>query len=38
MGQINYLSTLKFVDAVVGNSSSGFIRGTIIQDWHNKYR
>ncbi len=25
MGQINYLSTLKFVDAVIGNSSSGLI-------------
>ena len=25
MGQINYLSTLKYVDAVIGNSSSGLI-------------
>ncbi|MBF0522465.1 MAG: UDP-N-acetylglucosamine 2-epimerase (hydrolyzing) [Candidatus Omnitrophica bacterium] len=25
MGQLNYLSTMKFVDAVVGNSSSGLI-------------
>lgn len=25
MGQINYLSTLKFIDAVVGNSSSGLL-------------
>ena len=25
MGQINYLSTLKYIDAVIGNSSSGLI-------------
>jgi len=25
MGQLNYLSTMQFVDAVVGNSSSGII-------------
>ena len=25
MGQLNYLSTLQFVDAVVGNSSSGLL-------------
>ena len=25
MGSINYYSTIKFVDAVVGNSSSGLL-------------
>ncbi len=31
MGQINYLSTLKFVNAVIGNSSSGLIEAPTLK-------
>jgi GDP/UDP-N,N'-diacetylbacillosamine 2-epimerase (hydrolysing) len=31
MGQVNYLSTLKHVDAVIGNSSSGIIEAPSLQ-------